>query len=208
MIKELITLASYGYFSGGGGAIGDLFAQWEAAGVFDYMLPFLLIFALVFGLLTRLNIFSTKHGNEVNPNKGINAIIALAVALMALQFNVVSIFFSEIFPRMGIALSIILVILILGGLFIPTNRSNNWFMVLLVVIVFGIVIVVIYASMNSMGWGFFSSGGFSYFWRQYGALIIFLAVVIAVIATTTVKRKPDQPRITNVLSKLLGEEPD
>ncbi|MFH1503537.1 MAG: hypothetical protein ABIE36_02680 [Candidatus Diapherotrites archaeon] len=197
MIEELITLASYGYF--GGGAIGDLFAQWEAAGVFTYMLPFLLIFALVFGLLIRLNIFGTKE----NPNKGINAIIALAVALMALQFNVVSIFFAEIFPRMGIALSIILIILILGGLFIPTNKSNNWFMVTLIVIVFGIVIVVIYGSMNAMGWGFFSGGGFSYFWRQYGALIIFLAIVVAVIATTTVKKNENRPEVENVLSRLI-----
>ena len=201
MIEELITLASYGYF--GGGAIGNLFAQWEAQGVFTYMLPFLLIFALIFGLLMRLNIFASKQGD---PNKGINAIIALAIALMALQFNVVSIFFAEIFPRLGIALSIILVILILGGIFIPTNKTNNWFMVTLIIIVFGIVIVVIYTSMNAMGWGFFSGGGFSYFWRQYGALIIFLAIVVAVIATTTVKKKGDSPRVSNVLSKLLGED--
>jgi uncharacterized membrane protein len=204
MIEGPITLASFGYF--GGGALGDLFAQWESQGVFTIMLPFLLIFALVFGLLMRLNIFATKHGNEINQNKGINAIIALAVALMALQFNVVSLFFAEIFPRMGIALSIILIILILGGLFIPTNKTNNWFMVLLIIIVFGIVLVVIYTSMNAMGWGFFSSGGFSYFWRQYGALIIFLAVVIAVIATTSVKPNKDRPRVSNVLSRLLGED--
>ncbi len=205
MIEGLINLASYGYFSGGGGAIGNLFAQWEAAGVFTYMLPFLLIFALVFGLLMKLNIFSS--GQEKLPMKGINAIIALAVALMSLQFNVVSVFFAEIFPRFGIALSIILIILILGGLFIPTNKTSNWFMVTLIIIVFGIIIVVIYGSMNALGWGFFSGGGFSFFWRQYGALIIFLIIVIAVIATTTTKRNPDRPRVSNVLSKLLGEEP-
>ena len=204
MIEGLSILASFGSF--GGGDIGELFAQWESAGVFEYLLPFLLIFALVFGLLMRLNIFATKHGNEINPNKGINAIIALAVSLLALQFNIVSIFFAEIFPRMGIALSIILILLILGGLFIPTNKSNNWFMVVLVILVFGIVITVIYSSMNAMGWGFFSSGGFSFFWRQYGALIIFLAIVVAVIATTSVKPNPDRPRVTNVLSKLLGED--
>jgi len=50
MINGVTFLASYGYF--GGGALGDLFAQWEAAGIFQYALPFLLIFALVFGLLS------------------------------------------------------------------------------------------------------------------------------------------------------------
>ncbi|HPD81484.1 MAG TPA: hypothetical protein PK357_00090 [Candidatus Pacearchaeota archaeon] len=202
MIEGLITLASFGSF--GGGAIGELFAQWEAQGIFEYLLPFLLIFALVFGLLMRLNIFATSHGNEVNQNKGINAIIALAVSLLALQFNVVSLFFAEIFPRMGIALAIILILLILGGLFIPTNKKNNWFMVVLVILVFGIVITVVYSSMNAMGWGFFSSGGFSFFWRQYGALIIFLAIVIAVVATTSIKPNKDRPEVENVLSRILG----
>ena len=37
--------------------------------------------------------------------------IALAVAFMSLQFDVVSMFFSELFPRFGVGLSIILVIL-------------------------------------------------------------------------------------------------
>lgn len=202
MIEEMITLASYGSF--GSGAIGNLFAQWEAAGIFDYMLPFLLIFALVFGLLMKLNIFSS--GKEKTPMKGVNAIIALAVALMALQFNVASVFFSEIFPRFGIALSIVLVVLILGGIFIPTNKKSNWFMVALIIIVFGVIIVVVYNSMQALGYGF--GGGFSYFWREYWGIIVFLIVIIAVIATTTSKPDKDRPRVSNMLSKMIGEEND
>ena len=92
MINGVMILASYGYF--GGGALGDLFGQWEAAGIFAYALPFLLIFALVFGLLSKMNIF--KSGT--NDGKGVNVMIALAVAFMALQFDIVSVFFSELFP--------------------------------------------------------------------------------------------------------------
>ena len=84
-------------------SLGELFAQWEAAGIFAYALPFLLIFAILFGILSKINIFGSKD----NPNKGVNAIISLAVAFMSLQFNLVSTFFADLFPRFGIALSVI-----------------------------------------------------------------------------------------------------
>jgi hypothetical protein len=199
MINGVIFLASYGGFSGG--ALGELFAQWEAAGIFSYMLPFLLIFALVFGLLVKVNIFGTKQ----NPNTWVNSIIALATALMALQFDVVSIFFAEIFPRFGVALSIILVILVLGGLFMPTNKDSNWFMVALAVVVFVIIGIVVFNSTASLGWGV-GGPGLSYVWSKYGSVIIFAILVIAIIAISMSKKNTNKPRISNILSRTLGED--
>ena len=86
MLRGLI-LAS---FSFEGGTIGDFLSVWEQAGFFSYLLPFLLIFALVFGILTQIQLF--------RENKAINAIIALVVGLISLQFPMVPQFFSEIFP--------------------------------------------------------------------------------------------------------------
>lgn len=199
MVGFGILLAPYSSF--GGGALGDLFAQWEAAGIFAYALPFLLIFAIVYGLLAKLNIFAAK--DDPNKGKGINVVIALAVAFMALQFNLVSMFFSEIFPRFGIALSIILVILILGGLFIPTNKENNWFMVALAIVVFLIIAVVIYNSLRTFGWGL-GGPGFSYIWNQWGAVIAFGIIFIGIIAMMVGKKDKDRPRFSNLLSKALG----
>jgi uncharacterized membrane protein len=195
-------LATYNNFFSGG-QIGELLSQWEQAGVFSYMLPFLLIFALVFGLLSKINIF----GNAQDPSKGkgINAIIAIAVAMMALQFDVVSVFFAEIFPRMGVALSVILIILVLGGLFIPTNKENNWFLVTLSVIVFIIIGVVILNSFGALGWGL-DSIGFSNIWNQYGSLIIFAIIILVVVLIATSEKKPNKPVFQNVLSKLIGAE--
>jgi hypothetical protein len=202
MINGVTILASYGYF--GGGALGDLFSQWEAAGIFAYALPFLLIFALVFGLLSKLNIFASR--GDPNSGKGVNVIISLAVAFMSLQFNIVSMFFSEIFPRFGVALSVILVILILGGLFMPTNKENNWFMVALAIIVFIIIGIVIYNSLNAFGWTNIGGGGLAYIWQRYGAVIIFAAVIIGAVVAMTRKKNPSRPRMSNILSRALGEE--
>ena len=60
MLRGLISLASYDVMKGG--ALGELFTQWEQIGFFSYLLPLLLIFALVFGILTK------QHNNK-NTNK-------------------------------------------------------------------------------------------------------------------------------------------
>ena len=195
MMNGVMFLASYGSFSTG--TLGNLFAQWESAGIFAYALPFLLIFALVYGLLTKMNIFASE--NDPNSGKGVNVIIALAVAFMALQFDMVSMFFSEIFPRFGVALSIILVILILGGLFMPTNKENNWFMIALAIIVFVIIGIVVYNSLSVFGWNLNSGGWLANFWYQYSGIIIFAVVIIAAVLMMTTKRKPNRPMFENAL---------
>ncbi len=188
MIEGLINLVSYGSF--GSGTIGNILAQWQAAGIFDYALPFLLIFALVFAILSFIPIFKG--------NKGINAVISLATALMALQFGIVSIFFSEIFPRLGIALSIVLVIIILLGLFVDDkdvqgNKIIKWILVIVIII---IAIVVISTSLNSFGFGF-GGGQFWYFVRANAAavigIVLVVAAVIAIIASGS--KKPELPEI-------------
>ena len=95
MLEVFNLLASYGFFRGGD--IGNVLAQWQAAGVFSYALPFLLLFALTFGLLVRTGLFTTKSADGKESGKSINAIIALSVSLMALQFDFVSVFFLKYF---------------------------------------------------------------------------------------------------------------
>jgi len=105
----------YGGFYGGD--VGTVLSQWEQLGVFSYMLPFLIIFSLVFGILSKLKLFG-------DGSKTINAIISLAVGLMALQFGVVTVFFSDILPRLGIALIGFLVVIVLIGLVgDPKNKA-------------------------------------------------------------------------------------
>ena len=195
MIGVNTLLASYGFFRGGD--IGNVLAQWQAAGVFSYALPFLLIFALTFGLLTRVGLFTTKDASGEKSNKSINAIIALSVSLMALQFDFVSLFFSEIFPRFGVALSVILVILILGGLFMPMgNKGFSWILILVVMVIIGIVI---FQSLESFG---YNAG---YWWRNnLGSLLgwaVLIGLIIAVVAGST-SSEPTAPE--TLLGKILA----
>ena len=171
MIKSLM-LAWYGSY--GGGAIGDMLSQWEQAGFFTYLLPFLLIFALVYGILDRVEIFKT--------NKSINGIIALVVGLMALQFPMVSQFFAEIFPRLGIALSIILVMMIILGLFLDKEEKGitNWILLGIVAI---ILVIVLVSTAGTLGWS--SGWWWSENWPMVAGVVFILAVLGIIVGSAS-----------------------
>ncbi len=185
MLEGLILLQSFGFYSGGG-AIGDLLQSWADAGFFTYVLPFLLIFAIVYGILNKMKIF----GDE----KGVNTIIALAVGFMALQFELVPQFFAEVFPRLGIGLSIILLILIFLGMFIEHNSK----LINLLLAVGGVIVItVVYQSFAATGWdiGFFEGNSF--------APLILLVVIIIAISAIVADKDPEKKDHSSILGAAL-----
>ena len=181
MIENLIMLASYSF----GGAFGNLFNTWEQLGFFDYVLPFLLIFALVFGILSRMNFFD---------NKSVNGLIAFSVGLMALQSNIVSTFFSELFPRFGVGLAIILLVIIFGGLFIP-DKITFIYLIIGAVVLVG---VLVYTA-GALGW---SSG---YDWGGQWPSIVFGILLIVLVARMMFGSDKDSGMGKSGLDKIINK---
>ena len=183
-IGDILIFQIGGYY---GGSIGNTLLAWEQAGFFSYVLPFLLIFAIVFGILTRTKIFGAE-------SKGINAVISIAIGLLALQFNFVPMFFAEIFPRLGIGLSVILALLILIGMFLPeqNNKYANWLLLIVAVVVF---IVVLAKSFGQFYWW-----GSLYNWYSSAPELILVVLVVgalAVVISSASKNKfkvPEYPQ--------------
>ncbi len=153
--------------------ITDILNQWAEIGIFAYVLPFLMIFAVVFGILTKTEI--------LGKNKGVNATISLAIGLLALQFDYVSNFFASIFPMAGIGLAVLLIALILMGMFaqgLPDNAFNGIFMGLGALIFISILLT---ALADFRWWG-----GWGYSWGQAWPAILAGVVVIGLIAWVVV----------------------
>jgi len=167
MISEVL-LASYSFI--GGGAFGDLLTRWEQMGFFSYVLPFLLIFAIVFGVLSKTRIFES--------NQSINAIIALAVGLMSLQFDMVPRFFSEVFPRVGVGIAVILIMILFLGIFLP---RQNWAIYVFFVIAAIIAITVLLNSSEALGWQTSFLPGLT--WSDILFWIVLLGGIIVVIVS-------------------------
>jgi len=148
-------------------SIGQVLQSWESLGIFSYVLPFILIFAVVYAILDKVEVFEGKNS--------LNMVIALAVGLLSLQFEFVPLFFSEIFPRAGIAISVLLVALILAGAFIDwkdKDKKWHWIFFGLAAIAFLLVIANSFAAFS-----FFGSG----WWDNYGSAIIVLVVLVALV---------------------------
>ena len=133
-----------------GATIGDILYAWADFGVFAYLLPFLMIFAIVYGILSKTNL--------LGKNKGVNATISLAVGLLALQSNYVTNFYAMIFPYTGMAIAVLLVALILMGLTASDIEWTKyvWFGIGAISFVF----VLIYSFSD---WRWFSGGFYSFY---------------------------------------------
>ena len=152
--------------------IGVILQQWAQMDIFFYVLPFLLIFALVFAILQKIQLMGKGDtGDGYSHNRGVSAIIAVCVGLLALQFDSVPVFFSIIFPKLGIGLSILLVVLILVGYFIDYQRYQ---VVLLFFGVGGVIaLIIIMSSFVDYSWWTGS------FWQDNLSAIIAGGIILA-----------------------------
>lgn len=168
-----VILASLGNYD-----FSNLLSQLDQLGFFRYVLPFVLIFALVYAISTKIEIFKENRGAAI--------LIAAALGLLVLQLNFVPDFFQNIFPKFGIGLSILLIALILAGAFVPAddkgkNSTFGW-------IFFGLgaVIFIITTILAFSGWNYYNN-----WWDQYGALVIVAIVVIVAMILVMVLSKKD-----------------
>ncbi len=155
--------------------LGSMLSQWESYGLFDYLLPFLLIFAIVYGILSYAKVFGD--------NNGVHLTIALVVGILALRLGFVQDFYREAFPRLAVALAVLLVFLILVSAFLPeTSHKKGWYIGLYSL--GGIAaLIVVFNSFNILGyWG-------SSWWYDWGALIIGALIVIGLIIAISVSGK-------------------
>jgi hypothetical protein len=136
-------------------------------GGFDYVIPFLLLFAVVFAILQKSKI--------LGENRVIEAIVAASVGLLAIQFGFVSEFFRVIFPRFGVILSIFLVLLIIFGFFWPHDKKSHgsWIGWIL-----GPALII--WALSAWGeWG--NNSGFGGWFTEYIWALIVLGGIVAVI---------------------------
>ena len=99
----------YAYESGQG-FLYNLLQNWQALGVYDIVLPFLLIFTISFAVLQKVKIFGSDA-------KKINVVVALVIGLLFLQNSYLIFLLQRFLPNMSIVMVVVLMLLLLVGIF-------------------------------------------------------------------------------------------
>jgi len=168
-------------------------------GFYNFLLPMLLVFAVVYGILEYVKAFGD--------NKGVNLIISLCVSLLVLGGIYTFIpadFFTIFFSRFAVVLVALLAIAILMGFFnikledlMSTDKKTaKWiiFVILAILIITMIVFLVFNISMtaSSVGTAFGSFFSSEAFLSVFG-IAIMLGVIVLVIWLVTKNGGGDSP---------------
>ena len=156
--------------------IQAILMTWQSAGVFNIILPALLFFAVIFGIMSATNIFGS--------NRAVHIIVALVVAIIAVISPDVQNFFQVALQNLGIALVIIIVVVLLTALFIPDEHKTGW--------AIGLYslggIAALFVVFNSFSeFSFFGSQ----WWHEWGAMIVGALFLVGVIIAISVSGGKD-----------------
>jgi hypothetical protein len=162
--------SGYG-FSGGYGAWQTLMDQWSNYGVFTVLLPLVLVFAVVFAILERINLFK---------NRGVHLLIALVIGFFTISNPYISSLFMYLFANVGFGIAILIALVVLIGLAIkPDTKAWGW--------IFGIMGGVIFLAVlgreaypgGPSGLRFIVGDAF-WNWIQMNSAMVTILVIIAI----------------------------
>ena len=143
-------------------------------GLFDFILPFLLIFAVIFGVLSYMKMFGDS--------RGVNVLIALVIGLLAVRWSGYTDFLKVISPKLGIGLVILLILIILIGLFVPRGAKAvvGWILISIGFIIFLVIMAQTYEILRP------AYGGGGFLTEDIVGYLILVALLIGVVVAVVV----------------------
>lgn len=114
-------------------------------GFFDTVLPFLLFFTVVFGILEKTKILGTIGDDGKTPKKNLNAMVAFVFALLVIATQQIVSAVNSALPKVAFVLIIIISFMMLAGAFLKTQEfsfeSGFWRVSLTIVVFIGILLI-------------------------------------------------------------------
>jgi len=145
--------------------VGDLFYRLEGTGLFEYVLPFLLVFAIVFAIIEKTKLFGDER-------KGVDVTVALIIGLLFITQTSLVNTLNSFLPKIALFIIIAVMVLILFGLF-GASVEHGFRGILLL---FGAI-----ASLVAIYWGLSPSLGFQLpYWIEYNWDIIVTLIIILI----------------------------
>ena len=168
--------------------VGNALDFMREFGIFDVILPFLLVFAVVFGILEKTRILGEeKIGKEMYPRKNLNAIVAFVMAMLVVAATKIVGVINVALPKISLLIIVALSFLLMIGIFMkPDNtlydKLNGTWLAFLMIVMFVAVIFIFLSVIPANENQSWLEYAFSYvveFWSgTLVATVVLLAVVI------------------------------
>ena len=157
--------------------IYDFFSSLQGSGFYEFALPFLLIFTIVFAILEKTKLFGVDE--DKHPKKNINLIVSIVIGLIVVnQFEIVD-KLNLFLPKVSLFIIVAVMFLVLIGIF-GANVSEGFSGILLAI--FAIVsLLIIYWALIPGTTTFDFVGGDIGFWLEDNAGTLLLLVIVGVI---------------------------
>ena len=161
----------------------DFFGQ---LGIYDVILPFLLVFTLVFAILEKTKVLGYEDKDHKYTRKNLNSMVAFVISFLVVGSSKLVAIINQTVSQVFILILISVLFLMLLGTFLGDKemkfgRKDAWFIFFSIVMLVAIVLIFLNAITNdkgqswlSVGWGYMSSN-----WNSavVGAIILILIVV-------------------------------
>lgn len=165
--------------SGFRGAISFL----DKVGVYDVILPFLLVFTIIFAVLEKTRILGMEkiEGKEYT-KKNLNAMVSFVVAFLVVASTKLVAVINEVMANVVLLLILAICFLLLVGVFFGTQeftleKMPLWLKAFTIIMFIGISVIFL----NALGWLEPLFAFFSRWDAEEVATVVFLVIVLAFI---------------------------
>ncbi len=168
--------------------LGNVIVFLQKIGIYDVVLPFLLVFTLVFAIFERTRVLGTeKIDKEEYPRKNLNAIAAFAIAFIVIASSKLVETITAVSSQMVVVLILMVFFMVLVGIFVEEGGATKIVegktrMIFLVIAAIAITALFLNAIKTSDGntWLEIGFWWLSQFWSSTAvAAVILMAGVVA-----------------------------
>ena len=159
-------------------ALRGVFMFLEKVGLFDVVLPFLLVFTIVFAILEKTKIFGTEEiDGKKYSRKNLNATTSFVISFLVVASSRLVEIITTVSANVVILLLLSILFLMLVGSFFkegePVHLKGGWNVLFMVIMFIGIILIFL----DALGW---LEDSWGYFGATNAGDVAGIAVVIII----------------------------
>lgn len=151
-------------------------------GIYDVVLPFLLVFSIVFAILEKTRIFGVEEVGEAKyTKKNLNAMVAFVVGFLVVASTRLVAVVNVAIANIALLLIVVVCFLMLIGVFFSHKEDvmldkGPWRTTFMIIMALGVLLIF----MNALGWLFPFINYLGRYWHTnvVGAILLLLMIVV------------------------------